>query len=149
MDLPAAFFVPAGIEERPITLENGERHTLWFKHLPSSAFELYALWRSSQDEQTVALSTARLIAMGLCDPTGVPFLTPERADTLKRPVVLQLMDAIFDVNGYGRKKKLPPGTAIPPKLEVVEGGADEGAEPQEGPPPNGLGPEAKSGSGTS
>jgi len=105
MALDQSLFIADGIEERTVELADGTKHVLHFKHLPNNAFERYAAWVSSDDEDVRANAAARLLAVGMCDPDGKPVMTAEQADRLKRPVMLRLMTALHEVNGFGRTEQ--------------------------------------------
>lgn len=112
MPLNASCFASDKLEERAVELGDGTTQVLYFKHLTTTAFERYAIWRNSADDEVVAASSARLIAMGLCEPDGAPVLTEEQAAQLKWPVALRLVTTLLEVNGHGRKGQ--PGNALPP-----------------------------------
>lgn len=112
--LDASCFNPKTFEERSIVMADGSTAVLFFRHLSNSDFERYAIWRNSADEAVVAAGPSRLLALGLCEPDGSPSLTIEQAESLKRPVALQLMAALFDVNGYGKKDTEKPGNVSTP-----------------------------------
>lgn len=96
------FFISDRIEEREIELGDGTKEVLFFKHLPNTAFERYAIWCSSSDEDVVATASARLLVLGLCGPDGQPAITLEQAERIKRPVMQRLVRALLEVNGYGK-----------------------------------------------
>lgn len=96
------FFISDKIEERSIELGDGSVEVLFFKHLPNTAFERYAIWCSSADEDVVATSSARLLVMGLCEPDGSPALTLDVAERIKRPVIQKMVRVLLEVNGYGK-----------------------------------------------
>lgn len=98
MGLSDKLFISGTIEERTIELGDGTKETLFFKHLPNTAFERYAIWVNSADEDTMATAAARLVSMGLCEPDGSPALTFERAQTLKRDVLKRVFRALIEVN---------------------------------------------------
>ena len=98
------FFIEDRIEERPIEMGDGTTEVLWFRHLPNTAFERYALWCNSKDEDVVAGAGPALLVMGLCQPDGSPAITQERAERIKRPIMLRILAALLDVNGYGKGK---------------------------------------------
>lgn len=91
------------IEERTVTLGDGSKRVLHFKHLPNTAFERYALWRGSDDEEVVASAAQRLVVLGVCDPDGKQALTLEQAVRLKRNVLQALFMTVLEVNGYSKK----------------------------------------------
>lgn len=101
--LSEKFFISDKIEERSIEVGDGTVEVLHFKHLPNTAFERYAIWSNSKDEDIVASAHARLLSMGLCGPDGASAVTQEQAERIKRPVMLRLITALLDVNGYGKK----------------------------------------------
>lgn len=110
--LDAALFISDEIAEKEIELADGSKHVLFFKQLPNTAFEKYALWNASADEDVAAKASARLLVLGLCDADGKPALTLEQAERIKRPVMQRMFAALIDVNGYGKGKQgndLPPG----------------------------------------
>ena len=113
MVLKAAFFISDRIEERPIELDDGTTEIMWFRHLPNTAFERYSIWANSADEDVVASAHARLLALGLCEPDGKPAITAAEAERIKRPVMLRLIGALLEINGFGVKKTTAeaPGNA--------------------------------------
>lgn len=115
MPLADKFFISAGIEERQIKMDDGTVEVVWFKHLPNTDFERYAIWRSSEDERVVSSAPARLLSLGVCEPDGQPALTFAQAELIKRPVMQRMVTALLEVNGYGKEgdagKALPPGTS--------------------------------------
>lgn len=102
MALSDKFFISDRIEERSIELGDGSTEVLFFKHLPNTAFERYAIWCGSADEDVVATASARLVVLGLCEPDGKPAITLEQAERIKRPVMQSLVRALLEVNGYGK-----------------------------------------------
>jgi hypothetical protein len=128
MPLPASAFQPAvTIVERSVQLGDETSHAVWFKVLPNSVFERYAMMRGSSDEETQAMAPTWLVAQGVCEPDGSPSMTVDEADRLKRDVLLRLCNRVLDVNGF----------APPPK------GAAKDA-----PVPNGSGAREATGSGS-
>lgn len=105
--LDASLFITDEIVERAVEMPDGSTHTLWFKQLPTSSFELHAIWANSKDERVASRAPARLLAMGLCNPDGKLALTPEQAERLKRPVLIKLIAALYEANGYGEQKEKP------------------------------------------
>ena len=103
------FFIDEKIEERPIEMGDGTSETLWFKHLPNTAFERYALWCNSSDEDVVSKAGPRLLVLGVCLPDGKPALTQEQAERIKRQIMLRILAALMEVNGYGKEKKTDAG----------------------------------------
>lgn len=100
--LTAKYFIEDKVEERSIEFADGTVDVLFFRQLPNSAFERYAIWCNSADENVVATASARLVAMGLCEPDGKPAITPEDAERIKRPVLQRIVKALLEVNGYGK-----------------------------------------------
>ena len=101
--LSPKLFIEERIEERTIELGDGSVEVLHFRHLPNTAFERYAIWSASKDEDVVATAHARLLAMGLCTPDGADAITADQAERLKRPVMLRLIAALLEVNGFGKR----------------------------------------------
>lgn len=101
--LSARLFIDDRIEERTIELADGSVEVLHFRHLPNTAFERYAIWTNSADEDVVATAHARLLALGLCTPEGADAITADQAERLKRPVMLRLIAALLEVNGFGKR----------------------------------------------
>lgn len=99
------FYISEAIHEKEIELADGSKHVLHFKELPNTAFEKYAMWCSSADEDVVASASARLLVMGLCAADGKPAVTVEQAERIKRPVMQRMVKALLDVNGYGAPAK--------------------------------------------
>lgn len=99
------FFISDALEERQIEMADGSKEVLFFKHLPNTAFERYAIWCNSADEDVVATASARLIVLGLCEPDGKPAVELKQAERIKRPVMQRMIAALLDVNGYGKGKK--------------------------------------------
>ena len=97
------FFIPATVEERPITLDDGTVHVLHFRHLDVATFELFAMQTASRDDTVASHAAARLVVAGLCTPDGKPALKLEDAIRIKRPVFRRIFDALLDVNSYGKK----------------------------------------------
>jgi hypothetical protein len=104
MGLPAetlaGLFAEGGFEEREVELADGTRATLWFRHLPNSIFERYAKRVRSGDEEVAAQAHAWLLSVGVCGPDGSDALTAEQADRIKRPIALQMLDALMRVNAF-------------------------------------------------
>jgi len=96
--LPDNCFVSDKIEERSILMGDGSTQVLYFKHLANTAFERYAMWRRSEDEEIVASAHARLLTLGLCEPDGTAAITYERAVRIKMPVLVRLINALLEVN---------------------------------------------------
>lgn len=129
MPLPASAFQPAEtIVERSVQLGDGSSHAVWFKVLPNSVFERYAMMYGSADEDTKAMAPTWLVSQAVCEADGTPSMTLPQADRLKRDVLLRLCSKVLDVNGF----------APPPKAK----GAEEPALP------NGSGAREETGSGT-
>jgi hypothetical protein len=104
MGLSDKLFISDTVEERQIELDDGTVEVVHFKQLPNTVFERYAAWCNSADENLVASAAPRMLVHGVCDPDGTPALTQEQAERIKRPVMLKLLAALMDVNGYGKKK---------------------------------------------
>lgn len=98
MGLSEKCFAPQTVEERTVELGDGTTETVYFRHLPSVAFERFAIWTQSEDENVRAMAHARMLALGLCEATGEDALTEQQAARLKRPVMLRLFSTLLEVN---------------------------------------------------
>jgi len=107
MALNPKLFISEKVEERTIELDDGTKEVMWFRALPNTAFERYAIWTNSADENVVASAHARLLALGLCDPEGNDAISVALAERIKRPVMLRLIGALLEVNGFGPKAQAP------------------------------------------
>lgn len=104
MGLADSLFVAANeIAERTVKLADGTEHVLHFRQLENSAFERYALQRSSADVDVAAMAPTNLLVLGVVNPDGTPALTLDKAKLLKRKVHQALFDALLEVNGYGKE----------------------------------------------
>ena len=112
------FFISDTIEEKTVELADGSKEVLFFKHLPNTDFERYAIWTGSRDEDVQANAAARLLVLGLCEPDGRPAVTLEQAIRIKRPVMLRMFRALMEVNAYGTEK---PGNGLPPAVKSGSG----------------------------
>jgi len=99
------FFISDEVEERSIEMGDGSVEVLHFKHLSNTALERYAIWLSSADEDVIATASARLVALGLCEPDGKTTLSVEQAERIKRPVMQRIVKALLEVNGYGKQQQ--------------------------------------------
>ena len=109
MGLSDKAFISDKLEEREVEMDDGSVEIVHFKHLPNTAFERYALWCSSKDEDVVATAAPRMLVMGVCETDGAPALTQEQAERIKRPTMLRVLAKLMDVNGYGKKAADGPG----------------------------------------
>lgn len=110
MALSDSLFVSETLHERTVELQDGTKHVLHFRELPSVAFRAFHLAEQSQDEEIRAGSMARLIASSLCNPDGTPALDYERARKLKPEPANAMVREILAINGVaaGAKKPSPP-----------------------------------------
>ena len=98
-----AFFVSETLHERSITLADGSKHKLHFKELLSTAFTSYHTDINSDDEDVRNSAAPKIIAAGLVDADGKPAVSAEKAAQLKPLVQGQMVRAILEVNGFGKK----------------------------------------------
>lgn len=112
--LPAEFFVSGSLEAKPVALEDGTEHTLWFRQVSAMEYRRFQLAEHSDDDDVRAGSMARLIAASLCNPDGTPALTLERAAQLKPRAAGALLTAVLEVNGLASRKAGEQGNAHPP-----------------------------------
>lgn len=104
------FFISDKVEEGQVEMGDRSIETLHFKHLPNTAFERYFLWVNSKDEDVVVNASLRLLVMGLCEPDGKPAIDLETAARIKRPIMLNMVSKLLEINGYGQKAA-PEGNA--------------------------------------
>lgn len=108
------------VVEREIEMMDGSKAVMHFLELPNTAFERHAIWASSKDENVQAAAASRLVAMSLCGPDGKLALTPAQAERLKRPLLVRMVNAVFDINGM-LKPKAEAGNASPPETPSGSG----------------------------
>ena len=99
------FFISDKVEEGQVEMGDGSIETLHFKHLPNSAFDLYAIWLNSKDETVLSTASQRLLTMGLCDVNGKSVLDLDTAIRIKRPIMLAMVSKLLEINGYGVKEE--------------------------------------------
>lgn len=119
--MDASWFVPPEVEEKKVRLGDGSEHVLHFRHLPNTDFEAYAMQVNSADPEVAGAAAARLVAKGLCEPTGKPALPFERVVMLKRPVFRAIFQALLEVNTYGEGKAQVAGKALKPEASAGSG----------------------------
>lgn len=103
--LDKAFFVSPDVQEKIVSLPNGEKHTLYFKEITGIKFRKFFLSSQSENEDIKDYAIANLIAMGLCNSDGTPALTAEQASELNASGMNAIFMALLDVNGQGEQKK--------------------------------------------
>jgi hypothetical protein len=103
--LPASFFVSNELHSRNVTLPDGSVHALHFRELPAVEFRKFHLDEASDDDNKRADSMYRLISVSLVNPDGTPALTIQDARNLTGSAANSIMEAILDVNGFGKEKK--------------------------------------------
>jgi hypothetical protein len=103
------------VVEREVEMVDGSKAVMHFRELPNTAFERHAIWSSSKDEAVQASAAARLVSMALCEPDGKPALTVEQAERIKRPLLVRLLNVVFEVNGMIKPKKAEAGNASAPE----------------------------------
>ena len=99
MNAPASIFIADAPQERKVTLGDGTEHAFFFREIPNTEFELYAIHAQSNDEEVASRAAARLVAQSLCDENGKLELTTEQAGKLKRPIMVAMLAHVFEVNG--------------------------------------------------
>lgn len=105
MKLAKSLFISSEIQEKEVTLPNGETHKLHFKQMSFIEFRKFQLAESSNDEDVKAASMAKLIAASIVDPDGKPGLTLKEAMSLTTGATMAIFNAILSINGYGEQKK--------------------------------------------
>jgi len=116
-----SWFVPPELEEKKVRLADGSEHVMYFRHLPNTDFETYALQVNSADPEVAGAAAARLLCKGLCEPSGKPALSYERVVMLKRTVFRALFAALLEVNTYGAAKVEETGKASGPGASAGSG----------------------------
>ena len=109
------------IVEREVEMMDGSKAVMHFRELPNTVFERHAAQSSSADETVAAAAPAFLVSMSLCEPDGKPALTQKQAERIKRPLLVRLLNAIFEVNGMLKPKKADPGNASAPETPSGSG----------------------------
>ena len=105
MKLASSFFVSTEVQAREVTLPDGSKHTLHFKELPVVEFRKFHMAEASEDEETRAASIAKLIAASLVDEDGKPAITVKDAARLNSAAANAIVNAVLDVNGFGKAEK--------------------------------------------
>lgn len=96
-----AFFISPELHERAVKLPDGSMHRLHFRELSAAQVRGYQLAERSDDEEVQAGAMAKLIASSVCEPSGEPAMTYERARQLKPVAANALMTEILAINGLG------------------------------------------------
>jgi len=104
-------FISAEIAEREIEMPDASKQVIFFRELENPHFERYFLQMGSKDVEVAARASAVLLAAGVCEPDGSPALTVEEAVRIKRKTSQAMLQALFDVNGYGAAAKGKQGNA--------------------------------------
>lgn len=99
-------FSTGAVHERKIKLMDGSEEPMWFRELPNTAFERYAIQSNSDSEDVAALASAKLLVAGVCEPTSDDgkfrdALTLDEATRIINPVKKRMLAALLDVNGHG------------------------------------------------
>lgn len=102
-------FISSAIEERPVKMSDGSTEVMFFRNLPNTVFERYFLQMASKDIDVAARASAYLLACGVCEPDGKDALTVDEVVRIKRPIMQRMLQALFDVNGYGKEAKEKQG----------------------------------------
>lgn len=108
------------VVEREIEMMDGSKAVMYFRELPNTVFETHAARAASADEKLAASAPAYLVSMALCEPDGKPALNQQQAERIKRPLLVRLLNTIFEVNGM-IKKKAEAGNASAPETPSGSG----------------------------
>jgi hypothetical protein len=100
-----SLFVSDKVVKKEVELPDGSKHELYFKELSHVDFRKYLMAEQSEDDNTKAESTARLIALSLCDEAGKPALDFKQALKLNIAATTAITNAIMQVNGFGAEAK--------------------------------------------
>ncbi len=102
--LDDSLFVSNTVHEKTVVLPDGTAHPLYFKELPAASFMSFYRNVNSQNEAQRDTAAAKLIAASLCDQSGAPVLTAEKAGMLKPKAMDAIFNAVLEVNGTNTKK---------------------------------------------
>jgi hypothetical protein len=103
--LPGGLFIASTPVARKVTLPDGTEHEFYFRELPNTAFERYALQSNSSDEAVAMRASAELVQQAFCTSGGEPVLSMEQAEQLRRPVLVAMLAHVFEINGMTKTKK--------------------------------------------
>jgi len=110
--LDKSLFVSDTIHEREVELADGSKHTMYFRELPASEFQLFHKAITSDNEKQYLESMPRLIAVSLCTKEGKPAITTEQAKNLKIEPMQAIFEAIQEVNSNLPKKMKGGGSGM-------------------------------------
>jgi hypothetical protein len=103
--LNQSLFVSDNVVKKEVELPDGSKHELYFKELSHVEFRKYLMAEQSDDDNVKAESTAKLIALSLCDETGKSALDLKQALKLNIAATTAIANAIMQVNGFGVEAK--------------------------------------------
>jgi hypothetical protein len=100
-----SLFVSDNVVKKEVELPDGSKHELYFKELSHVDFRKYLMAEQSDDENVKAESTARLIALSMCDESGKTAIDFKQALKLNIAATTAITNAIMQVNGFGAETK--------------------------------------------
>lgn len=100
-----SLFVSDSVIKKEVELPDGTKHELYFKELSHVDFRKYLMAEQSDNDNVKAESTARLIAMSMCDETGKTAIDFKQALKLNIVATTAIANAIMSVNGFGVETK--------------------------------------------
>lgn len=103
--LNEALFISDKVFKKEVELPDGTKHELYFKELSHVDFRKYLMAEQSDDDNVKAESTAKLIALSLCDAEGNIALDFTQALKLNIVATTAITNAIMVVNGFGVETK--------------------------------------------
>lgn len=100
-----SLFVSDKVVKKEVELPDGSKHELYFRELSHVDFRKYIMAEQSDNDDEKAQSTAKLIALSLCDENGKPALDLKQALKLNISATTAIANAIMQVNGFGAETK--------------------------------------------
>ena len=100
-----SLFVSDKVVKKEVELPDGSKHELYFRELSHVDFRKYIMAEQSDNDDEKAQSTAKLIALSLCNENGSPALDFKQALKLNISATTAIANAIMQVNGFGAETK--------------------------------------------
>lgn len=100
-----SLFVSDKVVKKEVELPDGSKHDLFFKELSHVDFRKYIIAEQADDDNVKAESTARLIALSLCNEDGSSAIDFKKALKLNIVATTAITNAIMQVNGFGVETK--------------------------------------------
>lgn len=101
-----AFFQSSEVHKRTVTLA-GKEHDLYFQRISAYDQSRFFSYWNSKDANERAEAAFVMVAASLCEASGAPAITVEKARTLKPEALNELFAKAMEVN----KREEPEGNA--------------------------------------